>query len=290
MLSSYQFIESQNQFCRYNNNDSLSNYEIEKQLGKGSFGAVYAARSLLDGQLYAIKRIVKKSKDPSHLAKISNEIRAGQLLQHENIAKFYRSFEDTTSHYLVFEYVPGVDLFTYIEQRNFRVFSERETRFIMQQIISALLYMHQQGVMHIDVKLDNIMIDTTTHSVKLIDFGLCQFMSPECGPVFQGACGSDHYFPAEMLERGPYGRYHGIKADVWCLGVVMHALLTSNFPFNIQDRNKRIVAGQKHPSLSCDYPMSASARDLLHGMLTNNPEERMSMEAIALDAWMHNSL
>jgi len=261
-------------------------YMIEQELGKGTFGAVYLGRGYTDGRQYAIKRIIKNNSDASQIMKVRNEIRAGQLLDHKNIAKFHRFFEDETSYYLIFDYLAGCDLFTFLERKGFRAFSESEARDIMQQLVGALQYMHQRGVVHVDVKLDNIMIDPTTMTVKFIDFGLCQFITAEAGDLFYGASGSDHYFPAEMMELGHFGRYHGIKIDVWCLGVVLHALLTTSFPFNIKERNRAILANGKHPVLANTFPMSDAARDLICRMLANQPEYRLSMDDVSKHPWM----
>jgi serine/threonine protein kinase len=135
----------------------MDDYTVIKTLGSGSFGEVMLAQNHDDDKLYAIKSIAKDKKQRRN---IEREIKAGNRLDHPNIASFICHEEDDHFDYLVFDYVPGCDMFALLEQREFKPLSESECREIMKQLVSALLHTHERGVVHLDLKLDSIFLCT----------------------------------------------------------------------------------------------------------------------------------
>lgn len=154
----------------------------------------------------------------------------------------------------------------------------------MRQLLSAVDYCHQNGVCHFDLKLDNIMINPETHEVTIIDFGLCDFITEENGGYFQRRVGSEEYCPVELLEKDTL--YNGAKVDVFCLGVVLFAILSATFPFDVKKRKSVLRAGLPAPSLRIPFPVSEECRDLLTSMLESNPTKRISIEQILQHPWM----
>jgi len=260
-------------------NLKIDQFKIEATLGTGSFGSVVLAQNW-DGQRVAIKQIPKS---PEVNQKTQNEIIAGSMISHDNVGKFQQHFEDETNHFLVFEVVRGFDLFTLFERRHFRSFTEREARSIIKQLVSALLHCHQLGVYHNDVKLDNIMINPYDATVKLIDFGLCHIGRDD---RFTERVGSEHYLSPEIMEPG-WTSFSGTKTDVWCLGVVLYALLGASFPFNIAERNASVRENGKHPVVSVNFEVSELGRDLITKMLKNDPNQRISMEEVGRHPWLN---
>jgi serine/threonine protein kinase len=116
-----------------------------------------------------------------------------------------------------------------MSERGYKAFSENETRAILSQLVDALTYCHKSGVVHFDVKLDNILYEEETQKVTLIDFGLCDFM--EGDDSFTKRVGSEEYAAIELYitEDLPFS---GTKVDIYALGIVLFALLTCSFPFN----------------------------------------------------------
>ncbi len=122
---------------------------------------------------------------------------AGRRLSHPNICQFFTYVEDTNFDYLVFEYIPAPDLFTYYSTG--AETSEPSLSYIMRQLVDAVKYCHDQGIVRMDLKLDNILIWPDTLQVKLIDFGLCDFISEQCDVVHRRA-GSEEYCAPEVLS------------------------------------------------------------------------------------------
>ena len=94
----------------------------------------------------------------------------------------------------------GKNFFNFYQERKFEAFTEKESRNIFKQLVRALSHIHKNGINHLDIKLDNIMIDPETHTVKLIDFGLCNFVTAENEGKFNYRVGSEEYWAPEMVS------------------------------------------------------------------------------------------
>lgn len=261
----------------------IAEYTVEKCLGAGSFGEILLVSKALDpGRQYVIKKIEKEKMKMV-------EVEVGELLQHQHIVKFYEHFQDQHYHYLVLEFVPGVDMFTWMEFRNFEPISEKITRKIFRDVCSAIQYCHHRGVAHRDLKLENILIDPTTYRVKLIDFGLSSFEKEDSAGCVD-VCGSLDYIAPEVLEEQPYS---GKKSDMWSLGVILFSLLFCNFPFSSEERMDALLPpeGQSrkpHPPL--EFPKRASvssgAKDLCRKMLDMDPDSRFTIDEVMQHPWL----
>ena len=126
----------------------------------------------------------------------------------------------------------GCDLFNEITERSYEVFSESEAKTIFAQLVDAIEHCHQNEVMHMDIKLENVIYDKETKKVTLIDFGLSQLMH-DGSDVLTKRVGTYNYAAPELLKSKTVP-YSGTKVDSWALGIVLFALLTSRFPFTEQ--------------------------------------------------------
>ena len=123
---------------------------------------------------------------------------------------------------MIMEYISGGELLSYISNR-VRL-SEYESSLIFSQIISGVDYLHESGIYHRDLKLENIMLDKD-NNVKIIDFGLAAI---DEGKALKRQCGSIHYIAPEVLA----GPYNGAKADIWSCGIIFYAMVTGDMPFD----------------------------------------------------------
>jgi serine/threonine protein kinase len=272
----------------------FSDLVFEKVLGKGGFG---------EASLFTNKKgkkiVVKSIRKSQNCQKVVNrEVLAGQSLQHKNIVKFICHLHDTDADYLIFEYVKGkssfaqtqclflgLNLYEYLMDRKCVPVGERQARAMFQQLTKAVSQAHQKKIAHLDIKLDNIMVDPDTHTVKLIDFGLCNFETEENGGKCHYRVGSQEYWAPEMVAV-KIEPFCGYKADVWCLGVVLYCLLNGGFPYDPNMRTSIVRTTGVHPTFKFSKPISASAQDLIKKMLDINPDTRISLNEVMSHPWL----
>jgi len=144
-----------------------------------------------------------------------------------NIVKLLDLFENSDHYYIVLEYMAGKDLFDYIQKRNF-VLNEDRVKQIGIQIIQAVRYLHEFGIVHRDLKLENIMMSDTSNLAKpkIVDFGLAKIIGPS--ETADEPFGTLGYVAPEVLKKKPYT----FSCDVWSIGCILYALLSGSLPFD----------------------------------------------------------
>ncbi|XP_077460008.1 NUAK family SNF1-like kinase 2 [Stigmatopora argus] len=252
-------------------------YEFLETLGKGTYGKVKKAKER-SGRLVAIKSIRKeKIKDEQDLVHIRREIEIMSSLCHPHIITIYEVFENKDKIVIVMEYASRGDLYDYICDR--RHVSERETRNFFRQIVSAVHYCHQNGIVHRDLKLENILLDGNGN-VKIADFGLSNLYHRD--EYLQTFCGSPLYASPEIVNGRPY---RGPEVDTWSLGVLLYTMVHGTMPFdgnNHKELVQQISTGNyRKPNKPSD------ACGLIRWMLMVNPERRATIEEIAGHWWLN---
>lgn len=179
--------------------------------------------------------------------------------------------------YLVQEYVNGGELFEYISHKG--ALPEHEAIRLFRQVIRALAYCHRLNVYHRDVKPENIMLDSTSFTVKLADFGMAT-LQLSANKWLNTSCGSPHYAAPEVVS----GRkYSGDKADIWSCGVILFALLAGYLPFEGGDVQSTLRLVKKGEYRLPPRFLSDDALDLLGRILQRDPDDRIGMHEI----WTH---
>jgi hypothetical protein len=261
-------------------------YSLLKRIGEGVFGEVYMAKLKDTGMQFALKKLSKNHPKFRQMS-VFREVNAGRMLDHKGIIHFEETFETASSVYLVMEYFGGYDLYTTLEERNYKPYSEATSKEIFKQLIEAMMHCHQRGIVHRDVKLENILMDKDGN-IKLIDFGLCDFVN-DVGNKTRfcvDSVGSPAYISPEILTGKPYD---GFKADVWSCGVVLYALLFGCFPFSAS-QYKLLVSGEPLVVQFPESGVSKCAKALLRSMLKLQPDCRFSLEDIQEHDWMGESI
>jgi len=263
-------------------------YNIVEMLGKGVFGEVYLAnlRSDPSAPPVALKKIPKNHPKFKKSALV-REMNAGRSLRHEGIIRFIESFETLSSIYFVLEYFDGKDLYSIIEERNYKPFSEPTAKDVFRQLISAVFYCHHKGIAHRDIKLENIMMNKSG-KIVLIDFGLCDQVidvSNGAEKLCSDSVGSPAYIAPEVLTGNPY---HAFKADVWSLGVVLYAMVFGKFPYS-PAQYKHLVEGER---VLIEFPTfgSNSVKDVVRSTLSLNPNDRPSLQKVMSHEWISGLL
>ena len=257
----------------------LSEYNILKKLGEGTFGVVVLAIHKITNEKVAIK-ILEKEKiiDKTDMNRIKKEIEILKQLRHSNIVHLYNVIETLTHIYLIMEYINGVELFDYIIKN--RRIDELESCKFYQQIISGIEYLGKLNIAHRDIKPENLLIDKNKR-IKIVDFGLSN--NYQKNELLSTACGSPFYAAPEMV-RGE--KYSGIKIDIWSSGIVLYAMLCGFLPFEDKDNDKlymKIIEGV------FDIPsfLSEDAIDLISHILNVNPKKRYNINDIKKHIWFN---
>ncbi|NWS57500.1 NUAK2 kinase, partial [Chunga burmeisteri] len=252
-------------------------YEFLETLGKGTYGKVKKARER-SGKLVAIKSIRKdKIKDEQDLVHIRREIEIMSSLNHPHIIAVHEVFENSSKIVIVMEYASKGDLYDYISER--QRLTEQEARHFFRQVVSAVYYCHKNGIVHRDLKLENILLDTNGN-IKIADFGLSNVYQHD--KLLQTYCGSPLYASPEIINGRPY---KGPEVDSWSLGVLLYILVHGTMPFDGHDYKtlvKQITSGDyREPTKLSD------ACGLIRWMLMVNPERRATIEDIATHWWVN---
>ncbi|KFO81498.1 NUAK family SNF1-like kinase 2, partial [Cuculus canorus] len=252
-------------------------YEFLETLGKGTYGKVKKARER-SGRLVAIKSIRKdKIKDEQDLVHIRREIEIMSSLNHPHIIAVHEVFENSSKIVIVMEYASKGDLYDYISER--QRLTEQEARHFFRQVVSAIYYCHKNGIVHRDLKLENILLDANGN-IKIADFGLSNVYQQD--KLLQTYCGSPLYASPEIINGRPY---KGPEVDSWSLGVLLYILVHGTMPFDGHDYKtlvKQITSGDyREPTKLSD------ACGLIRWMLMVNPERRATIEDIAAHWWVN---
>lgn len=200
-------------------------YEIHELIGVGGMAYVYKAYDRVEDRWVAIKILKEEfSNNSDFLRRFRNESKAIAVLSHPNIVKVYDvSFGDQIQ-YIVMEFIDGITLKQYIEQEG--VIRWNEAVHFTTQILMALECAHEKGIIHRDIKPQNIML-LQDGTIKVADFGIARFLQSETTTMTDKAIGSVHYIAPEQAS----GDYITDKADIYSVGVMLYEMLTGKLPF-----------------------------------------------------------
>ncbi|CAD5210338.1 unnamed protein product [Bursaphelenchus xylophilus] len=264
---------------------SMSDFALIKVLGKGAYGKVFLVRKIGGsdhGVYYAMKvlkkeRIVSKQKSLEHALmerKVLIQLRGCPFL-----VNMIYAFQSDSKLHIIMEYVSGGELFTHLCRR--RYFPPQMARFYLAELAVALEYVHQNGVIYRDLKLENILLDSDGH-VKLTDFGLSKaFDVKEEINLAHSYCGTVEYLAPEVVKRDPAG--YTKLADWWSYGVIAFELLTGCSPFTIDgDHNSAREVGKRILEKQVPYPknMDNVCKNFISSFLERNQTKRLGMNDV----------
>ncbi|KAJ8066103.1 hypothetical protein OCU04_005194 [Sclerotinia nivalis] len=295
-------------------------YYLGNTLGEGEFGKVKMGWKSEGGVQVAIKLIRRDSvgTNPTRLAKIYREIAILREISHPNIVQLHEMVETERQIGIILEYASGGELFDYI--LNHRYLKDNAARRLFAQLVSGVGYLHKKGIVHRDLKLENLLLDRN-RNIIITDFGFANTFNPDDelgdeieynlssrdyvkrmeldkilpggsrrGDLMQTSCGSPCYAAPELVVSDSL--YTGRKVDVWSCGVILYAMLAGYLPFDDDPANpegdninllyKYIVST---PLTFPEY-VTPHARDLLRRILVPDPRKRADLFEVARHSWL----
>lgn len=254
---------------------SNTNYERGRFLGKGGFAKCYELRHMVNNEISAGKIVPKSLLVKQHQReKMAQEITLHKTLQHKYVVKLFSFFEDSNFVYIILELCRRRSLMELHKRR--KAITEPETRYFMNQILLGVKYLHENKIIHRDLKLGNIFLNDEME-IKLGDFGLATKENFD-GERKRTLCGTPNYIAPEVLTK----KGHSYEVDIWSIGCILFTLLVGKPPFETQtlkETYKRIRANEYHvPSR-----IGLQAKNLIRQLLQDDPLKRPNVVKILQD-------
>ena len=297
-------------------NTSLQFYKYGRLIGQGAFGKVNLGLNILTGRIVAVKSFDKNNSELTgdNMKKILYETDLMKKLNHPNITKILEMFEDEKYFMIIMEYINGGNLFSFVKKR--RKLSEKTAKFLFRQIIQGIKYIHEQNIVHRDIKLENLLIDLN-NNVKICDFGIGRKIKNK-NQLLHDQCGTLMYMAPEILLSSKEKGYEPFPVDIWSSGISLYIMLSGTLPFNYKNKKneddeeeeeneeeeesfseKSKSKKNEEDNFKLQYSIvykepkkiekiSDDARDLLKGLLNKDPKKRLTCEQILNHPWLNN--
>lgn len=249
---------------------SLKDFNMVKLVGKGSFGKVFLVTSKTNNELYAMKALKKDAvlqDDDVECTMLERDVcRLGS--KNPFLTNLFCTFQNEAFLFFLMEFLNGGDLMFHIVES--KKFTEDRARFYAAEILCGLQFLHSEGIIYRDLKLDNVLLDLNGHC-KISDFGMCKKISQD-GRA-QTFCGTPDYIAPEILQ----GNTYNFSVDFWSFGVLMYEMLTGYSPFHGEDEEELFQAIQHH---DVPYPNSISDNSVscVKKLLERDPLKRLGMK------------
>mmetsp|Transcript_9901 Transcript_9901/g.36909 ORF Transcript_9901/g.36909 Transcript_9901/m.36909 type:complete len:876 (-) Transcript_9901:98-2725(-) len=263
----------------------MNKYQVEKKIGKGSYGNVYICRAKADGKRYVLKKIPLDNMSAKEKHSTRQEVALLQSLQHPNIVGYKDSFMTSNDKELciVMTYCEGGDLSSKIKEYKYKKIPEKVVMKWFAQLLLAVEFLHSRKVLHRDLKSQNIFL-MKDGTVKLGDFGIARVFERTLD-MAKTSIGTPLYMSPEVCNNRPYN----YKSDIWSLGCILYELCARKPPFNARDLRGLFVKIMRGVYSPIPYTYSTKLQDLVRKTLYTNPHRRPSISQILKSAYVKKS-
>ena len=263
----------------------ISEFEFKEKIGIGKFGIVRRGVHKSTKRKVAIKFINKTKMTNQDRILLANEMDILSIIRHPSVINLYEIIDYYDTCYIITEYVHGVDLYTYVEDKNYKI-PEFRIVSIIQQLTCANYYLKIFGIIHRDIKPEHLLLDDKYEepTIKLIDFGLADILFPQEKSCAQ--FGTIGYAAPEVLRGVPYTK----SVDIWSIGILIYLLIIGCLPFDDANevnkiRDMTINEEIPFPAVICRKKTQESIY-LLENILRKDQTKRMGLEEILKSKWM----
>lgn len=260
-------------------------YAFVKTIGEGHFGKVLMAKDRRTREKFAVKVIKKDTTELRSQTLIQRELDILRMVNHQNIVRLYDLFDTEDRLYFVLEYMAGGALYEVLSSKDIQ-FTEEKASYIAKDILHGLVYLHDKGIVHRDVKPENILTTARTwpFTSKLADFGLSNFLD---AGALESKVGTPYFCAREVVTNESYGS----KADLWSLGVVAYEMLSGRKPFEGSHTKSVLYAildgRYTFPAKQWQY-ISVEARDFISRLICIDVNKRLSAREALQHPWIVN--
>ena len=251
----------------------ITDFEILKELGSGSFGNVYLVKHKKTGAEYAIKAIDKRNKtNQEEKPYFRREVEVMYKIHHPNVVKLYGHFEDNNYCYFIMEYISKGNVYNLLPTDKKKRLSTKVCANIIKDVISAVYFLHNMKppIIHRDIKPENVLLSEGLVA-KLTDFGWSNYIQED--EKRTTVCGTPIYLAPEILQE----KGHDEAVDIWCIGVLLFELVTATVPFQGNDID---TLKDNILKLKITWPkdINTDAKNLIMKILKLEPKQRLPLE------------
>ena len=253
----------------------ITDFDILKELGNGSFGRVFLARHKKTKVKYAIKAIDKQNRtNIEEKPYFRRELEVMYKIHHPNVVKLFGHFEDNKYCYFIMEYISKGNVYNLLTIDKTKQLSTKVVATIMKDVISAVYFLHNMDppIIHRDIKPENVLLHEG-FIAKLTDFGWSNYIQED--KERKTVCGTPIYLAPEIIKETG----HDERVDIWCIGVLLFELTTGKVPFQGNDI-ETLKTNILHLKINWPNEMDPNAKDLISKILKLDPDERLTLEDI----------
>lgn len=270
--------------------DFHSFYTLQDKIGEGAFATVHRAVCHATGRTVAVKCVKKKDFDMVTARELDREMFAMRHLTHPNVVAAHDVFNTLHQVFIVMDFMPGGTMKDNVQAYGGRI-PERFARPVMHQVLTACAFLHQHGYVHRDVKLENVLCDSSRFPIRRVsiaDFGYVNFVDNFRHVCLRSLLGTPVYIAPEIISRKPYGA----AVDVYATGIMLYRMISGHYPYDGRDDDDRTlelaVQGRLTFTDSAWRRTSKECRSFVRALLQPRPERRLTAATALLHPWMTN--